>query len=199
MTTASTTSRPWLQTRLGHRFYFDDPREGVLDIGDIAAALSKICRFGGHCQRFFSVGEHSVAVSRVIGTRFPRDPVLALAGLLHDGAEAYLGDVPSPLKSMVDFATYRDREKMTLGCIEKRFAIPEGSTHDPAVKAADMDCLAVEAVALCSPLDSGWEGWLSGATTVDVPVPRCYAPDDAENIFITRFRELRHAIRALRA
>lgn len=53
----------WMQTFTGRQFWPMDPRPEDLDILDIAHALSLLCRFGGHCQRFYSVAEHSVHVS----------------------------------------------------------------------------------------------------------------------------------------
>lgn len=187
---ATGSSRPWIQTRMGHRFYFDDPREGVIVIRDIAAALSKICRFGGHCSDFYSVAEHSVHVSKVLESRYPDGSKLAMAGLLHDAAEAYLGDMTTPLKSCSDMQTFREREAMTLNSIEKQFRLHRGLTHDERVKAADRDCLAVEARELCSPLDPGWEIWLAGVTPVDITIQHLI-PGPAEVLFLNRYRELR--------
>lgn len=83
----------WIQTFTGKKFPLDKPDPALIDIEGIAHALSLLCRFNGHCTRFCSVAEHSVHVAREI------DLDLAMEGLLHDAAEAYLGDVHSPLKA----------------------------------------------------------------------------------------------------
>ena len=99
-------NEPWIQTVSGKKFPLLTPDTEAIDIQDIAHALSMICRFNGHCISFYSVAEHSVHVSRLVA------PNLALWGLLHDAAEAYLGDVPTPLKGHL--GGFRDREKTLL-------------------------------------------------------------------------------------
>ncbi|MEM4379972.1 MAG: hypothetical protein QXL01_04720, partial [Thermoplasmatales archaeon] len=84
---------PWIETYSGKKF--DYLAQSELDIEDIAHALSNLCRFNGHTRVFYSVAEHSVNVSSMV------PPELKIAALLHDAAEAYIGDVPSPLKQLI--------------------------------------------------------------------------------------------------
>lgn len=188
---SSPHSRPWMQTRRRHRFYFDDPGEGVIDIRDIAAGVAKECRFNGQCDGFYTVAEHSITVSRVVEERH-NDPTLTLAALLHDASEAYLRDIPTPHKTCGDMATYRERESRTQDAIERRFHLPRGLTRDERIKAADWDCLAVEARLLMAPLDPAWEAWLVGTKPVEIKISR-YPWDVAERLFLQRFREIRDA------
>lgn len=90
----------YIRTYTGIEFYLDDPRPEVVDIRDIAHALSNICRFTGHTKSFYSVAQHSVWVADcLILWDCPRS--LVKAGLLHDAAEAYYGDLSYPLKLML--------------------------------------------------------------------------------------------------
>lgn len=88
-------SNPWITTYTGQAFYPFNPNPDSVCIEDIAHALSNICRFNGHTKRHYSVAEHSIRVACLLK---PRSPEEQLWGLLHDAAEAYLGDIVSPLK-----------------------------------------------------------------------------------------------------
>lgn len=83
---------PFFVTFSGNRYHFLDPDPKEVTILDIAHALSLQCRYAGHSPRFYSVAEHSVLVSRAVPTEH------ALVGLLHDAAEAYVGDLIRPCK-----------------------------------------------------------------------------------------------------
>src|SRR5437868_2917508 len=119
----------WMQTSSGVAYYPLDPLPGDINIEDIAHALSNLCRFGGHCRRFYSVAEHSILVSRVV----PRQH--ALQGLLHDATEAYMVDVPRPLK--VELDNYARIEDLNWRCIAAVFGVPY-EMHE-SVKRADND------------------------------------------------------------
>ena len=108
----------------------------LISIEDIAHGLSMLCRFNGQCTKFYSVAEHSVHVSYEIA------PELALVGLLHDAAEAYLGDVPSPLKGqLVEFKSFEDDMEAAIG---KKFDIDHALFKGKELKRADVQLLIDE-------------------------------------------------------
>jgi len=84
-----------ITTLSGQWFDILKPEEYQYDIEEIATSLSNQCRYTGHVNRFYSVAEHSVLVSRLVPER------LRLTALLHDASEAYVGDVASPLKKLL--------------------------------------------------------------------------------------------------
>lgn len=85
---------PYIHTRNG-RFYLDNP---TFDAESIGHSLGMLCRFNGHTRIFYSVAEHSVLVSELMRKVTGGNP---FEGLIHDGAEAYLSDIPTPFKRLL--------------------------------------------------------------------------------------------------
>src|ERR687896_2738166 len=132
---------PYLQTVSGRWVNPFEPDPEQLDAGDIARALTNQCRFGGHCRAFYSVGQHSVLVSELVEQR-GGDVEDAFAALMHDAAEAYLGDMPHPLKHRSPLgAAFRDAEDHLEAAIRSRFRI-KGDRAE--IKRADRALLATE-------------------------------------------------------
>lgn len=90
-----TKSDAWIETYSGIKFNVFDPKSADVNILDIAHALSMCTRFNGHLCKYYSVAEHSWIISQVL----PQEH--KLAGLLHDASEAYLSDIPRPIKYML--------------------------------------------------------------------------------------------------
>jgi uncharacterized protein len=103
------------------------------DIIEIASALSKQCRYNGLVPWFYSVAEHSIMVSQYIAD--VHGPDLALAGLLHDAAEAYIGDIVRPLKGVIHEA-YDPIEAAIMATITEEYILPDDS--EEIVHEADM-------------------------------------------------------------
>lgn len=132
----------WLQCYSGAAFYPLDPKPEDIHILDIGHALSLICRFGGHVKRFYSVAEHSVLVSKMVPDQW------RLRALLHDAAEAYIGDMIRPLKR--DMPEYQEAEDRIWEAICQRFGLgdPIYPEADKIIKHADNCALRMEAEAL---------------------------------------------------
>lgn len=179
----------WMQTYTGKRFDPLNPDPTLIDIEDIAHALSNICRFGGHSSRFYSVAEHSVLVGEALWN-LHHDADLALAGLLHDAAEAYLGDVPRPLKYRPEFEAYRQAEyKLELHVID-RFDLKRGF-GDPEIKRVDNAILADEAREFMGNPGEAW-GLTEPALGIEFSqhVPRMAGVNEYwKGAFLLRFRE----------
>lgn len=89
---------PWIETYTGRQFWYLPVDPASFDIEDIAHALSMVCRYAGHVTRFYSVATHCC----LMADHFRHDPRLYLTALMHDAAEAYIGDMPRPLKQQLD-------------------------------------------------------------------------------------------------
>lgn len=120
----------------GKMFDYLHPENTVIEIGDIAHPLSNICRFSGHLPFFYSVAQHAVNCSLIVPEEF------ALDALLHDTAEAFTNDLPTPLKAALP--VFKELEIS----IETEVARQLGSRFPlpPEVKLADTQMLGLELV-----------------------------------------------------
>ena len=167
----------WMQTFTGQRFYPLDPRPDEIDPADIAHALSLLCRYGGHVDRFYSVAEHCVLMSEAVPAEH------ALAALLHDATEAYVVDVPRPLKRQLE--GYRAIEAAVWNAICIRFHLAGDLPAE--VKEADDRILLTERDALMSRTRYSWS--VDGMTLLDVAITG-WLPDEAEQRYLARLIEL---------
>lgn len=141
----------WMQTYSGARFYPLEPRRTQYRIEDIAHALALVNRYNGHTPVPYSVAQHSVLVSRRV-EELTNNTQLALWGLMHDASEAYICDVPRPLKKVMP--EYRAIEARVMDAILEAFGLPLFE-HD-AIRRADGELLATEARDLMGITDKSW-------------------------------------------
>lgn len=152
----------WIQTINGKAFDFAEALAGVpqpIEIDDIAHALAHLCRFAGQSHTFYSVAEHSVLVARRVmqmhaqrcGRLGPYDAAAhnqrrlwCAAALLHDGSEAYLVDLPAPLKHLDELAGYRHIERAVQEQVWTRFGLEIYDELAAAIGRADKEILALE-------------------------------------------------------
>jgi hypothetical protein len=120
----------YIATHSGQVFYFERPEDFRYLESEIGFALGKLCRWAGH-GRWWSVAQHSLFVSELVE---PRDKLRAL---LHDASEAYLVDVPGPLKHMDCMAGYRELEARVRAAIHKQFGVIPDVEAEKRVKWAD--------------------------------------------------------------
>jgi 5'-deoxynucleotidase YfbR-like HD superfamily hydrolase len=168
----------WIQTYSGRRFNPVNPIPEAIVIQDVAHALSMQCRFSGHVKRFYSVAQHCVLVSYLC------DKQDALWGLLHDATEAYLVDVPRPLKHSGQLEGYIKIESLMQSAVCQRFGLED--KEPDSVKYADTLLLSTEARDLLPNLRSDW-------TQPTEPLPltiKPLGPGEAKHLYLKRFFQL---------
>ena len=179
---AKTRFGDWMQAFTGRPVWPLDPRPEDIDIENIASSLSKLCRFGGHIDReddIYSVAEHSVYVSLQVPFEH------AFPALLHDATEAYVVDVPRPVKyGLSDYAEIEQRNWLAIAA---HFGIDPDL--DPCIKHADNTVLLAERDQIMKPAPMPWE-WAKGLTPAPIQV-QCLSPGKAKKLFLDRFYELK--------
>jgi len=183
----------WIQTVSGGPFWPLAPQPGDIRIEDIAHHLSLQCRFSGATREFYSIAQHAHHVSCVLADdlspddRRPPDERWrdALYGLLHDASEAYLLDVPSPLKRTPVFEAYRQAEARLQDAIYRRVGLDPAGVP-PALKLVDRRMLRTEQRDLMPP-PSHDEDRSDVEPLTTLSLRRPWSPTTARWQFLERF------------
>ena len=132
----------WITTRSGTRLHVFDPKPDQTDINSVAHSLANVVRWGGHCDPFYSVGEHSIEVGVLVERYWPG---WGIYGVIHDGSEsAGIGDMSSPVKK--GFPMIRPFEKAFIDALRERYDIEDPPPHIRGLcKEADNLRMLVEA------------------------------------------------------
>lgn len=176
---------PWIITNSGIKFNLLEPTTDMINIQDIAHALSNICRFGGHSNHHYSVAQHSVLASHIVPDQF------ALTALMHDATEAYIGDMVSPLKHAIP--QFKQIEQNLWEVIAQKYNLPQFIPEE--VKYADLQMLKLEKLRVM-PVTEPWD-FLSD---IKLPHPSVFPNQDmyiyewsiplAKHRFIKQFNHL---------
>jgi hypothetical protein len=177
------TDEGFFNTASNIKISLHEPTADMITIEDIAASLSKICRFGGCIPEFYSVAQHTLLVVKLA------PPPLKKAAFLHDAAEAYLGDVIKPLKHLIK-DLYTPLELKFEKLIFEKFNVPFEQCAE--IKKYDMQALEIEhdymrGIDTCKFIFYSKE--LSHGRYM---MPYCWPPHSAEASFIGYFKQLFH-------
>lgn len=154
-----------------------DDLEG-LTVENIAHALSMVNRFNGHTNFPYSVAEHSVHVAAQL------PPELQMIGLIHDGSEAFIQDIPAPFKPFLP--DYAKIEEQVQNRVYRAFQLDPEWVHSvyPEVKRVDSMMCQVEATQL---LHSKGEGWAHNPDGLPI---YGWSPEMAEGMFLFAFSKI---------
>jgi len=186
----------YITTFTGKKFPLFDPGPDDICVEDIAHHLSRICRYTGAPDYripngFYSVAEHSVFVAL-------KAPVQhRMAALLHDAAEAYIGDLARPLKYMKGMDAYRDLDTKIERVIAKKFGLEY--PWNPIIKDLDNRIIVDEKQTFIK--DPDWssedcERWGVGTEALGVQL-RGWLPNDAEEAFLQTYWTLGERVRVV--
>lgn len=182
--TTKTEVPTFISTYTGAQFDYLDP---TVRLEDVAHGLGNACRFGNQAAQFYSVAEHSCLVAAIASQK---DLALGLPALWHDAHEAYIGDVPTPLKVLLG-DTYREIQDRIDVVVASYLSIDPMLFHHPIVVEADRQAMEYEAAVL-QPYSDYW----AYTKTVDHfdavraygPL-QCLLPEASEQAFL-RFHEV---------
>jgi len=160
---------------------YANPNPELISLIDIAQGLARSCRFMGMTSEFHSVATHCVDVSLLVPKEF------ALYGLLHDASEAFLRDIPTPLKKLLP--DYRAIEDAWSDMIFKKFGLqPPSEAVQAALKEADLAVLAAERKRLMPNDKKIWPTLKDVQPAQLVVEPR--NPDQAFTYFLARWTSI---------
>lgn len=185
----------WLDTASGGRICLTNPQSEDVVLDDIVNGLAYTCRFGGQSTKFFSVAQHALLVEEIISRQGHSE--LALAALHHDSHEAYLCDMPSPIKRILratgQFGAYAALQQMLDDAISTAFRLTNVDEDAAAtIKQADLIAFEIEARHL---LASGGHAAIADQPLelrdrIAVAFPEPLAPHLAAQAFVQRHYEL---------
>jgi len=187
----------WIETYTGGSFWPLDPYPSEVNIRDIAHSLSLKCRFGGHCQKFYSVAQHSVYVAESFA-KMNKDyedwAESQMYALLHDAGEGYLCDIPRPVK--LHLPQFKELENKIMDVVYEHFGLDIEQLQNVSnhmnrdlkkdLKIADSVLLATEA----RDLMRNYEEW----NFPFIPLEKTIIPlnpPEAERLFLEKYDELR--------
>lgn len=174
----------YIETFSGKNLYFKDPKSEDIWIGDIATSLSNLCRYVGHVPKHYSVAEHCV-----LGLNFLRvnDINIRKAWLLHDAAEAYVGDISSPLKKLLP--DFKNIEDGIMRVINEKYGVVDNFATHSVVKFQDYCMLKTEAKLMDKNVHT-WGSWIDHIPLIDGLQLMYWPAEEAERQFMIAFEEL---------
>lgn len=185
----------WISLLSGAKFNYNKPEESDVTIDDLASATSNICRYAGHLPRFYSVAQHLVNASRIVeGICGNRNDPAVFAALMHDTAEAFTNDLPTPLKWA--FPVFKKLEVSIETAMGKKFGFEY--PYPASVKLADTIMLIAEKIYVKGDTTvwPAYESWTAESVEpylqyIDLD---SWQPRRAKREFLKRYWELKDGI-----
>jgi 5'-deoxynucleotidase YfbR-like HD superfamily hydrolase len=196
----------WMITASGQKFDVLNLDAARMLPRDIAHSLAQINRFTGAAVRPYSVAEHSLLVVEIMERELHiTEPRVLLAGLLHDGHEAYISDLSTPMKDALDaMAAVEGRqsdwdrlEARHADLLRERFGLTATfERHGSVIKDADLVALSTEWVHLM-PATAALPQTIEShpaAEWVELASRAAMTWHDWRDAWLDRFEELSYAV-----
>lgn len=179
-----------METASGRFLDLANPKRASIILDDVAQGLSQTCRYQGQTSRFYSVAEHAYLVAQKLRAE-GQPPIVQLAGLHHDDAEAFVGDNTRPMKRRMP--GLREIEDQVFAVVVEALSLDGVPFGDHAIKDADNWALSAEAFQL---LPSKGATWFSAGLYVperdaSFTWPFGWEPAFAKGMWLRRHRILR--------
>jgi hypothetical protein len=194
----------WIQTASGKRFFYDDVTPQQFDVEDMAAGLSRLCRYNGQLKdgpeledEIYCIAQHSVYVYWFLRDHVPNCPEEALPwALLHDAVEGYYTDMPSPQKAMNP--EYKAQEAWAEKMFLHAYGIPYNEEIHDFVKYSDIQILWAESQEMCAIPSDLWDIPGLPETSLRTLDPDFYywRPKKARAEYMKAYAEISHLIGA---
>lgn len=203
----SDPQNPYVLTGTGRKIFVLNPRPDDIDLMDIGIPLTREPRYAGHSRFPFSVAQHSLVVAGLVSFRCEREglgfnPHIHLQALLHDATEAYLKDIPKPVKLTMQLmmpegqkSPYDILEERWNAAIMQHFGLE--SNHHVFVKDADLMACAAEKRDIMPYDATPWEG-ISDLNPSESLVTQRKKEEDVLETFISTARLLLFAIEGIK-
>lgn len=172
----------YMQTYIGTKFYPANPTPDTIFLEDIAHALSNICRYSGHSKYFYSVAEHCNVMAKLF-------PSYAGLALFHDCAEAYMGDIPRPVKALLP--EYRLMENKILRVVFDMAGLVLNRESLEIIEYMDNVMLSHERRSIDIMQNREDISWGPAIDSIDDGVYpfRCYDPNIVEDLYLKALKD----------
>lgn len=178
-------------THSGKLIEVKKPDPELITLIDIAAGLSRQFRFNSLTVLPYTVAQHSVIVSRIC-----KNPKAQLLALLHDASEAYLHDIPTPIKNALP--DYQRLEDKWMKAIHQAILwdefyenLDEPETLESEWRDADKLALAHEVSTIAYHKEAfGIELIPEILQIQELREHHILSPDDAFVVYMTRFNDV---------
>lgn len=164
----------WIETNSGKYFRYQENNPENIMIEDVAHSLSQLCRFSGQCNQFYSVAQHSCIVHDYAPSH------LKIEGLLHDASEAFISDIPRPVKTIIP--EIKELEQIIQMQVAQRFKFSWPFTSQ--IEILDSQLMLAEAKQLFTQ-EVAWT--VEGLDPLNVKINHCWNSKVAKAEFLNRF------------